>query len=52
MTDAEVADVALDLVARLMSDLKDGQRPGAGQGMGPTTGEPSAFTRWVRALRG
>ncbi len=51
VTDAEVADVALDLAARLMSDLKDGQRPGAGQGMGPTTTEPSAFRRWVRALR-
>jgi len=33
VTDAEVADVALDLAARLMSDLKDGQRPGASQGM-------------------
>jgi hypothetical protein len=51
VTDAEVADVALDLVARLMSDLKDGQRPGAGQGMGAPTSEPSPFMKWVRALR-
>lgn len=51
VTDQEVADVALDLAARLLSDLKDGQRPGAGQGMGTTTVEPSSFMRWVRALR-
>lgn len=50
VTDAEVAEVALDLAARLLSDLKDGQRPGAGQGMGKTT-ERSSFTKWVRALR-
>ena len=31
MTDAEVADVALDLAARLMTDLKDGGRPGGEQ---------------------
>jgi hypothetical protein len=31
VTDAEVAEVALDLAARLMSDLKDGVRPGSSQ---------------------
>ena len=39
VTDAEVADVALDLAARLMTDLKDGVRPGAGQGMRAETDE-------------
>lgn len=53
VTDAEVADVALDLAARLMSDLKDGVRPGAGQGMGADdTDDASALVRWARRLRG
>jgi hypothetical protein len=52
VTDAEVAEVALDLAARLMSDLRDGVRPGSGQGMRATDGgEPSAVARWLRRLR-
>ena len=44
VTDAEVADVALDLAARLMGDLKDGVRPGAGSGHGrATAGDTSSF---------
>ena len=50
VTDAEVADVALDLAARLMSDLKDGVRPGAAQGMGACR-RAVAFKTWVRRLR-
>lgn len=52
VTDAEVAEVALDLAARLMSDLKDGVRPGGSQGSGTAeTGRPSRLARWVRPLR-
>ncbi|MBJ7358172.1 hypothetical protein [Nocardioides sp.] len=51
VTDAEVADVALDLAARLLSDLKDGVRPGAGQGMGGQADTRSTISRWVDRLR-
>jgi hypothetical protein len=51
VTDAEVADTALDLAARLMSDLKDGARPGDGQGTGKVD-EPRSFRTWVRRVRG
>ena len=52
VTDAEVADVALDLAARLMADLKDGERPGAAQGIRTAGAEPSwSFMAWVRQMR-
>jgi hypothetical protein len=52
VTDAEVADVALDLVARLMSDLKDGVRPGAGQGSPARRAlARRARRRWSRKAR-
>jgi len=52
VTDAEVADVALDLAARLLSDLKDGVRPGAGQGARtPDDGQSGSFMTWVRRMR-
>jgi hypothetical protein len=51
VTDAEVAEVALDLAARLLADLKDGRRPGTGQGMGRSDAEQSPFMKWVKALR-
>ena len=50
VTDAEVADVALDLAARLMGDLRDGARPGAAQGM-RDAGDTSSFMTWVRRMR-
>jgi hypothetical protein len=49
VTDAEVAEVALDLAARLMSDLKEGVSPGAGQGVGDAgNGTTSSIRRWLR----
>jgi hypothetical protein len=49
VTDAEVADVALDLAARLMSDLKDGVGPGGSQGAGEAgKGTTSSIRRWWR----
>ncbi len=50
VTDAEVADVALDLVARLLGDLKDGARPGDPQ-QGATTEpdvDPGRSGSWAR----
>lgn len=49
VTDTEVAEVALDLAARLMRDLKDGVSPGAGQGMGASDqGKASRVWTWLR----
>ena len=48
VTDAEVAEVALDLAARLMSDLKEGVRPGGSQETGTADGPPSTLRRWLR----
>jgi hypothetical protein len=52
VTDAEIADVALDLAARLLSDVKDGERPGASQGLrSADRDEPWSFMAWVRQMR-
>jgi hypothetical protein len=49
VTDAEVAEVALDLAARLMSDLKDGVRPGGSQGLDASDKRHrSAVRKWLR----
>ncbi|WP_122818350.1 hypothetical protein [Nocardioides pantholopis] len=53
VTDAEVADVAVALAARLMVDLKDGARPGRTQGTSAAAdaGGPGAASTWWRRLR-
>jgi hypothetical protein len=50
VTDTEIAEAALDLAARLMTDLREGAGPGAAQGLGPRD-HPERGPWWSRLER-